>query len=244
MSNPPATTDEVTFPDANLLITEDDTPVDNFASAKQQRLLVGSLYSSLTQSTFLAEANVGIYHAVSQPAVVPDVFVSLDVQVPQEWWEKPNRCYLVWNFGKPPEIVLEIVSNRVGKELTDKLQTYAQMRVSYYIVYDPAKQLGEQPLYLYELRGLHYTELSEPWLEPVRIGLTLWQGEFEGRRDTWLRWCDDRGNILLTGDEKAEQERQRAEQEHQRAEQEHQRAERLAAILKAQGIDPEQLPET
>lgn len=34
-------------PDANLLVTEDDTPADNFTSAKQQRLLVGSLYSSL-----------------------------------------------------------------------------------------------------------------------------------------------------------------------------------------------------
>ena len=32
------------LPDANLLVTEDDTPVDNFASAKQQRLLVASLY--------------------------------------------------------------------------------------------------------------------------------------------------------------------------------------------------------
>lgn len=245
MSNPLATTDEVILPDANLLTTEDDTPVDNFASAKQQRLLVSSLYSSLTGPTFLAEANVGIYHAVSQPAIVPDMFVSLDVQVPADWWEKPNRCYLVWNFGKPPEVVLEIVSNRVGGELTSKLQTYAQMRVGYYIVYDPATQLGEQPLYLYELRGWHYVEQSELWLEPMGIGLTLWQGEFEGRQDTWLRWYDAQGHILLTGDEKAEQEhqraeqeRQRAEQERQRAEQERQRAERLAELLKAQGIDP------
>lgn len=220
-------TDEVTFPDANLLITEDDTPVDNFALAKQQRLLVSSLYSSLTETPFLAEANVGIYHAVSQPAIVPDVFVSFNVQVPEAWWDKQNRCYLVWNFGKPPEIVLEIVSNRVGNELTDKLQTYAQMRVSYYVVYDPAQQLGSSPLRLYELRGLHYTELTEPWLEQVSLGFMLWQGEFEGRQDTWLRWCDAEGNILLTGDEKAEQE--------------HQRAERLADMLRAQGIDPDQL---
>ena len=237
------TTDEITFPDVNQLITEDDTAVDNFASAKQPRLLVSRLYSSLAGSVFLAEANVGIYHAVSQPAIVPDVFVSFDVQVPEAWWEKPNRCYLVWNFGKPPEIVVEIVSNRVGNELTDKLQTYAQMRVSYYVVYDPSQQLGSAPLRLYELRGIHYTEINELWLEQVNLGFTLWQGAFEGRQDTWLRWCDAGGNILLTGDEKAEQERQRAEREHQRAEQERQRAERLAAILKAQGIDPDQLPE-
>ena len=236
--------DEVVFPDVNHLITEDDTPVDNFASAKQQRLLVSSLYSGAWRSEpFLAEANVGIYHTISRPAVVPDVFVSLDVQVSPDWWKKPNRCYLVWNFGKPPELVLEIVSNRVGNELTDKLQTYAQMRVSYYVVYDPAQQLGEMSLRLYELRGRYYTELSEPFLDQVNLGLTLWQGEFEGRQDTWLRWCDVEGNLLLTGDEKAEQEHQRAEQEHQRAEQERQRADRLAAILKAQGIDPDELRE-
>ncbi|NJK28125.1 MAG: Uma2 family endonuclease, partial [Coleofasciculaceae cyanobacterium SM2_3_26] len=218
MANSLPIADEVISPDTSHLITEDDTPVDNFASAKQQRLLVSSLYSHAWRTEpFLAEANVGIYHTVSQPAIVPDVFVSLDVQVPPEWWEKPNRCYLVWNFGKPPELVLEIVSNRVGNELTDKLQLYAQMRVSYYVVYDPAGHLGETPLRLYELRGRHYTELSEPFLEQVNLGLTLWQGEFEGRHDSWLRWCDAQGNLLFTGDEKAEQERQRAEQERQRA---------------------------
>jgi hypothetical protein len=40
--------------------------------------------------------------------------------------------------------------------------------------------------------------------------------------------------------EQRERERQRAEQERQRAEQEHQRAERLAAQLRALGIDPEE----
>ena len=233
--------DKLAFPDVSLLITEDDNPVDNFASAKQQRLLVSSLYSSLAKSNFLAEANVGIYHTLSQPAIVPDVFVSYDVQVPEAWFEKQNRCYMVWNFGKPPEIVLEIVSNQVGNELSNKLNIYQQMRVSYYLVYDPAQYLGTVPLRLFELRGMRYTELTEPWLEQVNLGLTLWTGEFEGRQAQWLRWCDRDGNILLTGDEKAEQERARAEQEYLRAEQERARAERLSAILQAQGIDPEQL---
>lgn len=54
--------DDYYIPDANRLVTEDDTPVDNFASAKQQRLLVSCLYSALQKQTFLAEANVGIYY--------------------------------------------------------------------------------------------------------------------------------------------------------------------------------------
>ena len=245
--------DDFYVPDANLLVTEDDTPVDNFASEKQQRLLVGSLYSSLQNQTFLAAANVGVYHRDKEPPIVPDVFLSLDVQAPENWWEKQNRCYMVWRFGKPPEVVIEIVSNQEGDELGKKLQIYEQMRVSYYIVYDSTQQLGENILRVYELRGRRYFETSETWLEQVGLGVTLWEGEFEGRQDTWLRWCYQDGSVLLTGDElvqqerqRTEQERQRAEQEKQRAEQERQRAEQaeeraqlLAERLRAMGIDPD-----
>ncbi|HYW22281.1 MAG TPA: Uma2 family endonuclease [Nodularia sp. (in: cyanobacteria)] len=227
-------TDDFYVPDANLLVTEDDTPVDNFASAKQQRLLVGSLFSSLQNQTFLAEANVGVYYIDLQPPIVPDVFLSLDVQVPQKWWEKQNRCYMVWRFGKPPEVVMEIVSNKEGDELGKKLEIYEQMRASYYIVYDPNQQLGEEVLRIYELRGRRYFETSETWLEQVGLGLTLWSGKFEGRQDTWLRWCYQDLTILPTGDERAEQEKQRAEQAEQRAQ-------LLAERLRAMGIDPDTL---
>ena len=227
-------TDDFYVPDANQLATEDDTPVDNFASEKQQRLLVGSLYSSLQNQTFLADANVGVYHTDLQPPIVPDIFLSLDAQVPEKWWEKNNRCYMVWRFGKPPEVVMEIVSNKEGDELGKKLEIYEQMRASYYIVYDPNQQLGEQVIRVYELRGRRYFDTSETWLEQVGLGLTLWSGAFEGRQDNWLRWCYQDGTILPTGDERAEQEKQRAEQAEQRAQ-------LLAERLRAMGIDPDSL---
>lgn len=231
-------------PDANQLITEDDTPMDNFASEKQQRLLVSSLYSTLQNQTFLAAANVGVYYTDLQPAIVPDVFLSLDVQVPQNWWEKQNRCYMVWRFGKPPEVAIEIVSNKEGDELVKKLQIYEHMRVSYYVVYDPIQQLGEQLLRIYEIRGRRYSETTN-WLEQVGLGLTLWEGEFEGRQDVWLRWCYQDGSIIPTGDERAAQAEQRATQAEgraaqaeQRATQAEQRAQQLAEQLRAMGIDP------
>lgn len=227
-------------PDANQLVTEDDTPVDNFASAKQQRLLVGSLYSSIQQQTFLAEANIGIYYTDLQPPIVPDVFLSLDVQLPQNWWEKQNRCYMVWRFGKPPEVVIEIVSNKEGNELEKKLKIYEHMRASYYILYDPTQQLG-QVLRIYELRGRRYFETSETWLEQVGLGVTLWQGEFEGRQDVWLRWCYQDGNILRTGDERAEVAEQRTQQAEQRTQQAEQRAQLLAERLRSLGVDPDTL---
>ncbi|MBO3463831.1 Uma2 family endonuclease [Aetokthonos hydrillicola Thurmond2011] len=226
--------DDFYIPDANLLVTEDDTPVDNFASAKQQRLLVASLYSSLQEQAFIAEANVGIYYTDLQPPIVPDVLLSFDVQVPQNWWEKQNRCYMVWKFGKPPEVVIEIVSNKEGDELEKKLRIYEHMRVSYYIVYDSQQQLKDQVLHIYEQRGRRYFETKETWLEQVGLGLTLWEGEFEGRQDTWLRWCYQDGNVLLTGDERASQAEQRANEAEQKAE-------LLAQKLREMGIDPNDL---
>lgn len=230
---------ELLAPDVAELVTEDDTPVDNFASEKQQRLLTGVLYSALQGKTFLAAANVGIYTAIGRPPIVPDVFLSLDVTVPEQWWEKQNRCYLLWQFDKPPDVVIEIVSNPEGNELESKLSRYEQMRVSYYVVFDPNHELGADELQIFELRGRHYVEMTETWLEQVELGLTVWEGVFEAKQARWLRWCDAQGQLLLTGDEQAQFERQRAEQERQRAEQERQRAERLAERLRALGQDPE-----
>jgi hypothetical protein len=69
-------------PDIQSLITEDDTPVDNLPSEKQQRLLTEPLYSSWTgagaERPFLAAANVGIFSVARNPAIVPDMFLSLD----------------------------------------------------------------------------------------------------------------------------------------------------------------------
>jgi hypothetical protein len=55
--------------------------------------------------------------------------------------------------------------------------------------------------------------------------------------------------MLLTGNERADQQQQRADQEQQRADQEQQRAdqerqqkEKLAAYLKSIGVNPEEIP--
>jgi hypothetical protein len=217
------------WPDISHIVTEDDTPVDNIASAKNQRLLVDPLYSSWRPpegvETFLADANVGIFYAVKKPPVVPDVFLSLGVSVPEHWWEKRHRSYFIWEFGKPPDVVIEIVSNRKGSEDESKLARYAHMRVLYYVIYDPMKYLEKDVLRVYELHGGIYDELPATWLPQVGLGVTLWRGTYEGKADTWLRWCNEDGDPIPTGRERAEQEHERAEQEHERAEQEHERAE-------------------
>jgi Uma2 family endonuclease len=43
------------------------------------------------------------------------------------------HSYFLWLYGKPPDIVVEIVSNRESGELDHKLGSYARMGVPYYI---------------------------------------------------------------------------------------------------------------
>lgn len=197
------------------IVTEDDEPVDNLFSEKQQRLLTRSLYSSWTpppaekkkskqRRKFLAAANVGIFFAINEAPLVPDFFLSLDVEPHQNWYAKEHRSYFVWEFGKVPELVLEIVSNRKGKELTGKFKDYARMGVPSYVVYDPQHHLGKEELCVYELGfGKRYRPRKDFTLPDLNLGLTLWRGTFEGHEDTWLRWCDGQGQLLLTGEERA-----------------------------------------
>ncbi len=49
-----------------------------------------------------------------------------------------------------------------------------------------------------------YRPLESGYLEEVGLGLTLWEGPFEGHTDTWLRWCDRDGKVLPTPAERAE----------------------------------------
>lgn len=99
------------------------------------------------------------------------------------------------------------------------------MGIAYYVIYDPTTQLSDQVLRLYELRPTTYVLLEDFWLPGVEVGLTLWQGKFEDREDTWLRWCNQESQLLLTGAERADQAQQEVE--------------RLAARLRGLGLDPD-----
>lgn len=238
------------MPCVDHLITEDDTPVDNFFAEKQQRLLTEPLFSSWpgpgAGRSFLAAANVGIFYSRKKPPLVPDVFLSLDVEVPDDLLAKNHRSYFLWEYEKAPEAAIEIVSDKRGDEEGFKFLTYAKIGILYYVIWDPNNVLGKGQLRLFVLRDKIYVRLEEPWLPFVGLGLTKWEGRYEDSAGVWLRWCDQHGQMILTGAERAEQERRDKEQAEQRAEQERgakeeadRRAERLAAQLRALGLDPD-----
>jgi hypothetical protein len=252
------------IPRLDDLVTEDDTPVDSILAEKQQRMFTEPLYSSWPGpgegGRFLALANVGWFHTYGEPPLVPDGILGLGVAPAGDVRTKKGHSYYQWLMGKPPDVVMEIVSDKRGGEEDYKMRICARQGVLYYVIYDPNNLLEKGPLRVYELHAGKYRQIDPGWLPEVGLGLTLWDGQYEGVDTTWLRWCDKEGKVILTGAERAEEERRRAEEERQRAEearqreeQERQRAEeerrradeateklkRLMEQLRARGIEPE-----
>jgi Uma2 family endonuclease len=230
------------LPDIRDLITEDDEPVDNLFSEKQQRLLTEPLYSAWAGPgdgrPFLAAANVGVFSMLRVPPIVPDMFLSLDVEVAEDWWRKEHRSYFLWEFGKPPDLALEIVSNREGGEDGENKRKYARMRVEHYVIHDPLRQAMAEALTVYRLEGAVYRRQEAARFPALGLGLALWEGVFEGKRDTWLRWTDAEGAVIPTGKELADRERQRADRAEQQLADQQGQIEQLMALLRQSGIDP------
>lgn len=237
-------------PDVSHLITEDDTPVDNIFSERQMALLREALYTSWSgpgdERPFVAMGNVALYATNYLPPLVPDLLLSLDVTLPADPMLKEHRSYFLWLYGKPPEVVIEIVSNRKGGELGDKLLDYARLGVSYYVVYDPDGHISSAPLRMFVRQGARFVETEDRWLGEIGLGLVTWRGVYDGMDDIWLRWVDGEGSMLATGPEarrqeqqRADAERQRADAEQQRADAEQQRAHLLAEKLRELGVDPD-----
>ena len=78
------------------------------------------------------------------------------------------------------------------------------------------------------LQRSKYEPIEPYWFPEVGLGLTLWEGVFEGVQATWLRWCDQEGRVIPTGAERADEERRRADEERRRADEERRRADEAA----------------
>jgi hypothetical protein len=248
------------IPSVDHLVTEDDTPVDSIYAEKQERLLTSPLFCSWPGpgggGPFLATANVGLFYGINEPPVVPDILLAL-VHPPTDLHQKSQRSYFVWVFGQLPHVVIEVVSNQEGEELGGKKALYARIGIPYYVVWDPFCFLSKERLQLFELHGRTYKRLETSWLADIGLGLTIWRGVFEDVEEDWLRWCDEQGQVLMTGaesahqaeqragqaEQRAGQAEQRAGQAEQRAEQAELRAQRLAEQLRQAGIDPQGSPD-
>ncbi len=196
-------------PDFEDIHGDDET--GGFAADKALRLLVSSLYTSWRPddgAPFLAAARVALTSGepkAATPPVIPDVLLAHGVTPADEWWKPVHRTYRVSRFGKAPDIVLDLLARSPDKAeaFAARHQMYEQLGVTYRVVYDPCSLLAAQPVTVFERQHGRLTARQDMQLPHLGLGLTLWRGTFEGRTDTWLRWTDAHGNLLLTGDELA-----------------------------------------
>jgi Uma2 family endonuclease len=223
-------------PSYDDLVTEDHKPVESILIEKLYRLLTHTLYASWpgpgAGQPFLVLANVGWFYKEKTPAVVPDCLLSLGVTCPQELHVKRGHSYYQWQMGKPPDVVIEAVSDRRGGEDSLKRDLYASQGVPYYAIYDPEHHLSRETLRTLELNGRTYRAVEPgPW-PAVGLGLRLWTGEFERHRDVWLRWCDANGAIFPTAEERAAQADAQAALDAERARQAEERVRQLDEELR------------
>ena len=222
----------------------EEEPVENTG----QPLIAGALREPLELIEYitperLIASNLGICATVNGELVIkaPDWFYVPNVQPLPAGSDR--KSYTPNLEGDIPSVVMEFLSDTEGGEYSVK-RTYPPgkwffyeqiLKVPTYVIFAPESGLLE----VYRLQAQRYElELPDPegrhWINEMGLFLGVWQGEKEGRTGYWLRWWDEAGNLLLWGVEQLEQERQRVEQERQRAE-------RLAAYLRSQGINPDEI---
>jgi Uma2 family endonuclease len=157
--------------------------------------------------------------------------------------------YQQWEEGNiAPQVVFEILSpgNRLT-EMAKKLAFYDRYGVEEYYLYDPDS--GDLSGWLRTDQRLEVIDEMQGWVSPrTQVRFELKDGELVLYRPDGQRFETYRELLVRAEQEKeraeqerarAEQEKERAEQERARAEQEKERAERLAAQLRALGIEPD-----
>jgi Uma2 family endonuclease len=256
------TTPALSLPDHTQLPESDGTFVKNFQEHPQSILLTTSIQPVLDtlhpDGQYAIGQDCGIYWRLTDPpergAEAPDWFYVSDV--PPLLDGQTRRSYVMWKEIIAPLIVIEFVSGDGAEERdrtspfssesakAGKFWVYEQaIRAPFYAIYEVQKAAVE----VYELIANRYQQCSPNERGHYPIGslgveLGIWQGQFVNQTLPWLRWWDSAGQLLLSGDERAEQEKQRADEEMLRAEQEKQRREQLESFLRSQGFDPNHLP--
>ena len=145
--------------------------------------------------------------------------------------------YQQWKEGNiPPQVVFEILSpgnTLVG--MAKKFRFYERYGVEEYYLYDPDK--GDFSGWLRSGDFLEVIENPIGWVSPrLSVRFELVEGELEIYRPDGEKFA-----TYLELIEQNQQAQQQLDQERQQLEQERQRSEKLAAKLKALGINPEDL---
>jgi Uma2 family endonuclease len=241
------------LPTAEDLPDSDDTPVDN-----ELQILIPTLLRAILallwaeRMDWFFGINMGVYYEPDQAAIVPDGFLSLEVERFKASG-KLRLSYVLWQENNiVPQWVLEVVSKTPGGEYDEKMTKYAQIGVLYYVIYNPEYWRRDQhdPFEVYRLvNDIYQRQTGNPvWMPEIQLGIGCEEGTHEGCTREWLYWYDQKGDRFPAPANVIEQERQRAERAEQRAElaeqqleQERQLREELLNKLRERGINLDEL---
>ena len=232
-------------PTEDQLPYSDGEPMESDRHVQQMTLLLETLRLHWSgRDDYFIGGNMFIYFSLEQVRNRdfrgPDVFVVLGVP------KRERKSWLVWQEGKGPDLVIELLSDSTAQiDRGEKKQVYQDtLRVPEYFWYDP---------FTAELAGFDLTSAGYAAIAPdasgrlhsrrLGLALTIWQGTYNEITAPWLRWATADGELLPTPVELAARERERADDERARAEQERARAEaaeRRVAELEARlrGLPP------
>jgi Uma2 family endonuclease len=273
----------ISLPDHKQLPESDGTFVKNFQEHPQSIVLTSSITPVLEKlhpdGRYCIGQDSGIYWRMMEPpekgAEAPDWFYVPNVSPLLDG--EYRRSYVLWQEFVAPLIVIEFVSGS-GKEEHDatppsktekagKFWVYEQaIRIPFYVIFDGFRDNLEA----YHLRDGRYVKMQpneRGHYSIMPMGVELGLKSENGV--SWLRWWDESGNLLFTGDERAvqaEQKQVQAEQKQAEAEvianqerlranqerlakeqaeviaaQERDQKEKLANYLRSMGINPDEI---
>jgi Uma2 family endonuclease len=214
------------LPTQDDLPSEDGVPMETERHKKQMDLLIYSLAPWLKERGYVS-GNMFVYFSANQLKNEdfrgPDVFVALGVS------NQERKSWVVWEEGKAPDIVIELLSEKTAKEDKGKKKQIYQdkLRVPEYYWFDP---FNVEDWAGFELkRGIRYERMSPDAKNRLVSGsldlaLTRWHGVYEGIEAVWLRWETLSGELLPTPQEMSQAAQQQAEAEARRANSAEQRA--------------------
>jgi Uma2 family endonuclease len=218
----------LTLPTQDELPSDDGIPMETQRHKLQMDLLIYPLIPWLkNREEGYVGGNMFVYFSSAQVKNQdfrgPDVFVVLGVP------KAERKSWVVWEEGKAPDVVIELLSEKTATEdKTTKKQIYQdRLRVPEYFWYDP---FNPEDLAGFALTEGIYQPLSfdsQNKLISQRLGLSLvrWQGTYQEVNTVWLRWANLDGTVLPTSEEKAQQAERKAQ--------------KLAAKLRKLGINPD-----